>query len=174
MQQQQPQQSYQQPQQQAGQQIQQQSGQQTQPSFEQALPRQVSSVIYSLELIETDAEWAETQAIQQADSFTALYLEDLSELVHVQKELLLRKSPQAGIVGQCTQQAFQQIAQRLQQSQVPGVQQVAQEAQQLAQTIPQVSQQVVQTGSQQFGGQSGTGGQSTMGGQSGMGGQQPF
>ena len=162
----------QQPQQQAQsyQQPQQQLGGTTQPGFEQALPRQVSSVIYSLELIETDAEWAQTQAIQQADSFTALQLEDLSELAHMQKELLLRKSPQAEIVGHCTQQAFEQIAQRLQQSGVPGVQQVSQEAQQLAQTIPQVSRQVVQSGSQQ----QQFGGQSQMGGQSSMNTQQPY
>ena len=131
-----------------GQQSQQQFGQQSQGGgFEQFVPPQVADAIYSLEEIETDAEWSLAQAIRQGDGFTASELDDLIDLAHIQKRLLLRQSSHAQSVGQCVQEGFQQATRKLQGSQVPGVQQVSQKAQQLAQQIPQASMQVAQSGS---------------------------
>jgi len=138
----------------------QQMGQQGQQTYDQFLPQQVSQAIYQLEQIESDAEWAHGQAMQAGDSVTAKKLADVSQIVHLQKTLLLRESDLAQTVGQCTQQALQQCTQQLQQSQVPGVEQVVQQVQQLAQTIEQASAQVGQMGqSQQFGAQPGMAGQ---------------
>ena len=153
------------------QQPQHQTGQQSQQpqSRDQAVPQQVSQAIHQLEELESDAEWAHGQAMKAGDRFTSGMLADLTQIIHLQKTLLLRESDLAQTFGQCTQQALQQSTQELQQSQAPGVQQVIQQAQQITQTIQQASQQVTQQGqSQQMGRQ--------MGGQtpSPQGGGQPF
>jgi DNA anti-recombination protein RmuC len=133
-----------------------------QQGFDQSVPGQVANTVYSLEQFETEAEWVEKQAIEMGDIQTAKLLEDVGELAHVQQKLLVRQSPLAGTVGQCTRQAIQQSVQQLQQSQVPGIQQVVQQAQQLGQQIPQAAQQAQQLGQQgaqmrQQGGQFGQG-----------------
>jgi len=149
----------------------QQTGQQftqSQQTFGKYVPQQVSQTVYQLEQIESDAEWAHGRAMQAGDSFTAKKLADLAQIVHLQKNLLLRESDLAQTVSQCTQQALQQCGQQLQRSQIPGVKQVAQQAQQLARTVPQASSQVAQLSgqSQRTGGQS-----QQMGGQSRLTGQ---
>ena len=137
-----------QPPQQQGQPTQQQfqQPQQFQQTFEQFLPQQVSQAVFTLEQLESDAEWAHGQAMRAGDSYTAKLLADISQIVHLQKTLLLRESDFAQTVGQCTQQAIQQMTRQLQQSQIPGAQQVARQAQQVGQTIQQASTQVSQIG----------------------------
>lgn len=161
MQQHQPQQQVQRQGQQPQQQFQQ--GQQYQQTFDQYLPEQVSQAVYQLEQLESDAEWAHGQAMQAGDSQTAKALADIAQIIHLQKTLLLRESMFAPAVGQCTQQAIQQSTQQLQQSQIPGVQEVVQQSQGVAQTITQATSQVGRVGQQsdgqigqpqQFGGQS--------------------
>lgn len=88
---------------------------------------------------------------------------DLVELLGLHKRLLVRQSWHAPTVGRCVQEAIQHGIQALQQSPVPEVQRVVQQAQQLAGTIQQASSQV--------GGQSRMGGTPRMSGTSGMGGQ---
>lgn len=139
----------------------QQTQQSTQPTFDQYLPQAVSQAVYDIEQLETDAEWAHGQAMKQGDVMAADKLADIADVVHVQKNLLLRESELAETVGQCTQQALQQCSQLLQGSQTPGVQQVVQQAQRVAQQITQAAQQPAQAGQaagepagQQFGGQS--------------------
>jgi hypothetical protein len=130
-----------------GQQSQPQMGQQQyqQPhSFDQAVPQQVSQAIYQLEQLETNAEWAHGQAMKAGDRFTSGKLADISQIIHLQKTLLLRESDLAQTLSQCTQQALQQSTQQLQQSQVPGAQQFVQQAQQVSQVITQASSQVGQ------------------------------
>jgi hypothetical protein len=146
------QQPQQQMEQQYQQQPQQQMGQQPQ-SFDQAVPQQVSQAIYQLEQFETDAEWAHGQAMKAGDRVTSGKLADISQIVHLQKTLLLRESDLAQSMSQCTQQALQQSTQQLQQSQIPGVQRVVQQVQQVSETISQASAQVAQRSqTQQMGG----------------------
>jgi DNA-binding ferritin-like protein len=127
---------------------QQQQIQQGQQTFDQFLPQQVSQVVYELEQLESDAEWAHGRAMQAGDSYTAKTLADISQIVHLQKNLLLRKSEFAQTFGQAVQQTIQRSSQQLQQSQITGVKQVLQQAEQVAQTIPQASAQVGQQGQQ--------------------------
>jgi hypothetical protein len=133
-----------------------QQSQQQPQSFDQAVPKQVSQAIYQLEQLESDTEWAHGQAMKAGDHTTSGKLADISQIIHLQKTLLLRESDFARAMGQCTQQSLQQATQQLQQSQVPGVQKVVQQAQQVSQTIQQASAQVAQRSqTQQMGGQVG-------------------
>lgn len=149
---------YQQQPQQQEQQLQQEQPQQFQQTFDQYLPQQVSQAVYQLEQLESDAEWAHGQAMQIGDSKTAKALADIAEIIHLQKALLLRESMFAETVGQCTQQAIQQSTRQLQQSQIPGVQEVVQQAQGVSQMITKAASQVGGVSQpQQFGRQSQTG-----------------
>ena len=67
--------------------------------------------MFTLEQLESDAEWAHGQAMRAGDSYTAKLLADISQIVHLQKTLLLRESDFAETVGQCTQQASTQVSQ---------------------------------------------------------------
>ena len=145
----------------------QQSGQ----GFQQSVPTEVSQAVMTIEQFETDAEWAKTRALRTGDYYAVQELEDLVELLHLQKKFLVRQSWHAPTVGQCVQEAIQHGSQELQQSQVPEVQQIAQQSQQLIQTIQQASMQTGQPSQQGMGGQSQIG-QSGFGGQQQSGGQQ--
>lgn len=118
-------------------------GQQT---FEQFVPESIARAVYQLEQFETDVEWAHGQAMQTGEGQIAQKLEDIEDIVHVQKSLLIQESPIAATMSQCTQQALQQCQQQLQTSQTPGVQQIVQQIPEVSQAIQQATSQVVQSG----------------------------
>lgn len=130
--------------------------------FQQRAPSSIQSAVRDLDELETVAEWAHTKAMQQGQTQVATITNQVSEIAHLQKKLILGQSQVAGTFGQCTSQSFQQIQQQLQQyGQVPAVQDVLQEIQYTTQSIDQANQQLQQwsqqgqsMGSQPVGGQS--------------------
>lgn len=140
------------------------SGQPSHQSTEQRAPADVAQTVRVLESLEREAQRAHGLAMQLGDSWTAGMLADLSEIAHLEKTLLLRESEFAGTFGRSTQRALQQSSHQLEQSQIPGVQQVVQLARQASETILQAGQQAAQSGqSGQFAGGSRQVGQGELG-----------
>lgn len=130
-------------------------------SFSQALPSQAIQAVTGLERIETLSEFVKSRAVQQGIPEVPRIADDLKNVSELQKDLIVRQSEHAQIVGQCTQEVFQQSLQQLQQyqQQLPELQELVTEVQQSQQTIQQAVQQLPmggQQGIQSGGSQQGT------------------
>lgn len=129
-------QSIQQPPYQTGQSFGQQVGQRMSQRFGETLPPEAVRAVENLERVETLSEFAKTQAIQKGLPRVALACDDIHDLAHMEKKLIVRQSPAAETMGQCIQQSVQERLQNLQQwASEPEVQEALAEAQQSLTTV---------------------------------------
>ncbi|WP_327051705.1 hypothetical protein [Halomicrococcus gelatinilyticus] len=153
-------------QQQGGQQIGQRMGQR----FDDSLPSEVRTTIHDLDRVASVAEWTKTRACQRGMANVVRACDDIQDIAHLQKKLILRESPFAEPIGRAAKQTLQQSLQELQQHvQEPGVQDTVEKARRSVESIDKGLMSLQQKGGQQMGGQQQGGRQ--MGGQQ-MGGQQ--
>ena len=142
---------------QEGQQVQQRPGvQMATQGYRQSVSQAVQHAVNDLDHLETLSEWVKSRATARGRPRIAARADDLAEIAHLEKNLLLRDSPFADPVGQAVQQTIQQSVQELQQhAGEPEVQEALSQAQQTLSTIEQALTRVQQFGQQQqFGGQS--------------------
>ncbi len=170
------QQSYQ-PGRQGSQQSMQQLGQQGQQRFEESVPSEVRLAVEDLEKITTISEWTKTRAAERGLHDVVRASNDIEDLAEVQKNLIVRQSPVAPVVGRCVTQALQQSVQDLQQyaqdlqqyAQDPAVQEQLSTVQGSLQNVQLATQRV-----QQLGQQGSMGQESRMGASTQFGGSQQF
>jgi hypothetical protein len=106
--------------------------------FDDSVPQDVRSAVLDLDRVETLCEWLDYQATERNRPRLAQRAEDVSEIAHLQKQLLLRESPFAEPVGQAAQGVIQQAVQEFQaRSTDPEVQDAAA---QLGQTLESLGQ----------------------------------
>lgn len=154
---QQPVQSGYQAQTQVGQQVQQRPGvQMATQQYQQSVSQEVQRAVEDLDHLETLSEWVKSRATERGRPRIAARADDLAEVAHLEKNLLLRESPFAEPIGQAVQATIQQGVQELQQyAGDPEVQEALSQAQQTLSTIEQAITRVQQLGQQhQVGGQS--------------------
>jgi len=160
----------------AGQGLQQSTlGQAVGQRFSDSVPQEVQQAVMDLDRFETIVEWAKSRAVERGRVRIAQRCDDLAELAHLQKNLILRGSPFAHPVGQATKQTIQQGIQELQAyvSQ-PEVQEALAEAQQSTASIDNALARLQSWGQQYGTGQPyGAGTTYGMGAQTG-GMEQPF
>ncbi|WP_435345865.1 hypothetical protein [Haloarchaeobius sp. HRN-SO-5] len=135
--------------------------------FQETVPHEVQQAVSDLEKFETLMEWAKSRAVQRGRPRVAARCDDLAQIAHLEKGLILRESPFAEPIGHATRQTIQQGIQELQQrASEPEVQEALQQGQQTAQAISnalgrlqsfgqqgmqqQVQQPVQQQGTQQY------------------------
>ncbi|UHQ96098.1 hypothetical protein [Natrinema halophilum] len=117
--------------------------------FAQSAPEQILSAVESLDRLETVAEFADAQAMQQGNRQVAKIADAMKDIAHIQKEHIVEENPLAQEFGQCSQQVIQSGIQQLQQyQQQPEIQELVETAQQ---TLDSVSSglQTQPTGGQQ-------------------------
>lgn len=132
-----------------------QQGYQQLPSqdFTQMAPQTVQQAVLDLDEFETVAEWAHTKSMEQGNPEVSAITNQLAEIAHLEKKLILGRSPFAETFARSTSQSVQEASQQLQPySQDPAVQDVLQEAQRVSQTIGQAQQELRQWGQPSMGG----------------------
>ena len=130
--------------------------------FDESVPSEVRHAVEDLDRVGTVAEWAKGRASERGMPRVVRVCDDLEDIAHLQKKLIIRQSPFAPAIGQASMGVIQQGLQELQQHlSEPEVQETLQEAQQSLDSISkgisalqgygqqQVGQQ--QTGQQQTG-----------------------
>ncbi|MFB6172779.1 MAG: hypothetical protein ABEJ23_09615 [Haloarculaceae archaeon] len=122
-----------------GQQLQQtQAGQFLGQRYQETVPVEVQQAVNDLDRFETALEWAKSRAVERGMPRVAARCDDLAQIAHLEKGLLLRQSPFAQPVGQATQQTIRQGIQDLQQrAGEPEVQEALSHGQQVLTTISQ-------------------------------------
>lgn len=139
-----------------------QIGQMVGQRFRESVPPEVQQAVMDLDQFETVLEWAKSKATERGRSRVAQRCDDLVEIAHLEKKLIIRQSPFAQPIGQATQQTIQHAVQELQQhASEPEVQDALTQAQQTLATINQAvgrlqewsqqGQTGQQAGQQQFG-----------------------
>lgn len=83
-------------------------GQTIRGRFDDSVPAAVQNAVLDLDRVETVCEWLDYQATHWGRPQLAGRAEDVSEIAHLQKQLLLRESPFAEPVGQAAQGVIQQ------------------------------------------------------------------
>lgn len=159
-----------------------QFGQAVGQRFQDSVPVEVQSVVQDLDRLETVCEWAKTQATQRGMFTLARACDDIQDIAHVQKKLIIRQSPFAQPLGNATRQVIQNAVQQLQQyTSQPEVQDALSAAQQTTNAISQaltrlqsVGGSIQSTGQIQPGGTQQGGFQSTGQFQSTLGQYQPI
>lgn len=117
--------------------------------FEQSVPQEVQHAVMDLDRLETVCEWVKTQATERGRSRVAQRADDLANIAHLEKKLLLRGSPFAEPIGRATRETIQQGVQEFQQHvSEPEVQEALSQAQQTLNTIGQALGRVQQWGQQ--------------------------
>lgn len=124
--------------------------------YRQSVSQEVQNAVADLDHLESLSEWIKSRATERGRPRIAARADDLSEIAHLEKNLLLRGSPFAEPIGQSVKMTIQQGVQELQQyAAEPEVQEALSQAQQTLSTIDQAIAQFQQAGQQQqFGGQS--------------------
>lgn len=117
-------------------------GPQQQGSFGQSMgesiPGDIQQAVGDLHELEMIAQWTKVQAENRGDVHVARRCDDLVDLAHVQKRLILRQSPAADMFGQSVRTTIEQTVQELgQQQSTPGVGAVITRAQQALSTTSQ-------------------------------------
>jgi hypothetical protein len=142
-----PQQPYQ-AQTQLGQQLQQQPfSQMIGQRFQESVPQEVQSAAMDLDRLESVCEWMKSQAAERGRVRIAQRADDIANIAHLEKKLLLRQSPFAEPIGRATQQTVQQGIQEFQQHvSEPEVQEALTQAQQSLTSINQALGRVQQWG----------------------------
>jgi hypothetical protein len=100
-----------------------------------------------LDRLETVCEWTKSRATERGRVRVAERADDLANIAHLEKKLMLRQSPFAEPIGQAVQQTIQQSIQELQQhASDPEVQETISQAQQSVTTVGQALSQLQQFG----------------------------
>jgi hypothetical protein len=111
--------------------------------FQQSVPAEVQQTVNDLEKFETVAEWAKSRAVERGSTQVAQRCDDLAQIAHLEKGLLIRQSPLAQPVGQATKQTIQQSIQELQhRTGDPEVQEALSHGQQVLGRIDQALQRI--------------------------------
>ena len=122
--------------------------------FQDSVSQDVIRVVSDLDRLETVSEWAKGQATQRGMYRLARACDDLQDIAHLEKKLVIRQSPFAQPIGEATRQVIQNAVSELQQhANQPEVQEALSQAQKVNNDI-----QTVISGLQAFG--QGTMGQS--------------
>jgi len=137
----------------AGQQLQgSQFGQAIGGRFQESVPQEVQQAVMDLDRFETVVEWAKSRAVERGRPRVAQRCDDLAEIAHLEKQLILRGSPFAEPIGQATKGTIQQGVQELQaEASQPEVQEALAQAQQSVGAIDNALSRL-QTFGQQYGG----------------------
>ena len=141
--------------------------------FNESVPQEVQQAVMDLDRFETVVEWAKSKAVERGRPRIAQRCDDLAEIAHLEKQLVLRQSPFAQPIGQATKQTIQQGVQELQaHASQPEVQEALSQGQQTASSIENALSRL-QTWGQQSGQQQSSMGQGQQYGQQQSGQQQP-
>ena len=133
--------------------------------FSESVPQEVQQAVMDLDRFETVVEWAKSKATERGLARVAQRCDDLAEIAHLEKQLMLRQSPFAQPIGQATKQTIQQGVQELQaHASQPEVQEALAQAQQSLGTIDNALTRL-QTWGQQYGPAQGAGQGLAFGGQ---------
>jgi len=120
--------------------------------FSESVPQEVQQAVRDLDRVETVVEWAKSKAVERGMTRVAQRCDDLAEIAHLEKQLILRQSPFAQPIGQATKQTIQQGVQELQAHvSQPEVQEALSQAQQSINSIDNALSRL-QTGGQQYAG----------------------
>lgn len=134
--------------------------------FHQSAPQPIQQLIRDLEEFEKLAEWAHTESMQQGHHQVGTITDHFAEIAHLQKKLVMGRSPFAQTFAQCTERSIQQGVQQLEQySPSVGVQEVIKEAQYTSQSLGQAQRQLQQWSQTAQGGGMGQSRQMHQGGQ---------
>jgi hypothetical protein len=133
-----------------GQQLQQQPlGQAIGQRFQASVPQEVQAAVMDLERLETVCEWMKSRATERGRVRVAERADDIANIAHLEKKLLLRGSPFAEPIGRAVQETIQQGVQELQQHvSDPEVQEAISQAQQSLGSIEQALGRLQQFGQQ--------------------------
>lgn len=96
-------------------QSQRQFGQEMGRRFDEAFSSEVRTTIHDLDRAASVAEWVKTQAAQRGMPTVVRVCDDIQDIAHLEKKLVIRQSPFAQPIGQASQQVLQQGLQELQQ-----------------------------------------------------------
>ncbi len=117
--------------------------------FTQSVPEQILAAVETLDRLETIAEFADGQAMQQGNLQVANIADALKDIAHIQKELIVEENPLAQEFSQCSQQVIQSGVQQLQQhQQQPEIRELVETAQQTLDTVSSGLQTQPTTGQQ--------------------------
>ncbi|ODR83392.1 hypothetical protein BG842_09750 [Haladaptatus sp. W1] len=114
-QQQQPQQQYQPQQQGQFGQPWQALGEQMEQRFDESFSSEVRTTIHDLDKTASVAEWVKMKAAQRGMPTVVRVADDIEDIAHLEKKLIIRESPFAHPIGQTSKQVLQQGLQELQQ-----------------------------------------------------------
>jgi hypothetical protein len=132
------------------------AGQRLGQRFDQSVPAEVQTAIQHLDRVASVAEWTKTKASQRGMPRVVRVCDDIEDIAHLEKKLLIRQSPFAQPIGQASAQVIQQGLQELQQHvQEPEVQETIENVQQSLNSINQGLSRLQQVGQQGVGGQFG-------------------
>lgn len=144
-----PQPSYQ-AQSQVGQQFQQMTGGRAGGQFEQQLPQEALKAVQDLDRLANVTEWAKTKVAERGMTRAVRICDDIEDLAHLEKKLIIRQSPFAQPIGQAVVQTIQQNLQELQaHSSEPAIQEMVQQVQQSLSTVQQGASRIQQTSQMQ-------------------------
>jgi hypothetical protein len=100
--------------------------------YDQTVAPEVKNAVADLDRLANVAEWAKTHVARRGNARAVRICDDLEDLAHVEKQLILRGSPFAEPVGQAVQGTIQTGIQELQQhASEPEIQDSLQQAQQV-------------------------------------------
>jgi hypothetical protein len=136
-----------------GQQLQQQPlAQAVGQRFTQSVSPEVQAAVSDLGRLETVCEWLKGRATEKSRPRLAQRADDIANIAHLQKKLLLRNSPFAEPIGQAVQQTIQQGVQEFQRrASDPEVQDAIAQAQQTINNVSQALSRIQQVGQQSMG-----------------------
>ncbi|MDG5777508.1 hypothetical protein VB773_13435 [Haloarculaceae archaeon H-GB2-1] len=140
---------------QSGQQFGGQMGQQIGQRFDESVPNEVHQLVQQLDRLESVSAWAKSGACKQGMHQVASICEDIEDVAHLEKKLVLRQSPFARPIGESVKATIQSGVQTLQQAAgQPEVQDNIREAQQTLTIIDTALTQLQSMGQQTMGQQS--------------------
>lgn len=107
--------------------------------FQDSVSQDVIRVVSDLDRLETVSEWAKGQATQRGMHRLARACDDLQDIAHLEKKLVIRQSPFAQPIGEATRKVIQDAISELQQyANQPEVQEALSQAQKVNNDIQTV------------------------------------
>jgi hypothetical protein len=117
--------------------------------FQASVPQEVQAAVMDLERLETVCEWTKSRATERGLVRVAERADDIANIAHLEKKLLLRGSPFAEPIGRAVQETIRQGVQELQQHvSDPEVQEAISQARQSLGSIEQALGRLQQFGQQ--------------------------
>jgi hypothetical protein len=115
--------------------------------FQESVPQEIQGAVMDLDRLETVCEWMKSKAAERGRIRIAQRADDIANIAHLEKMLLLRQSPFAEPVGRAAQQTVQQGVREFQQHvNDPEVQEALTQAQQSLSSIDQALGRLQQWG----------------------------